>query len=124
MCKHGTTIDVEVTVPAGLSHTGERRTAVKPIDACLAPAIRRLNALGIVTVNSCCGHGKTGGSVVLEEPSPHGRDVDARLLRQRAVAFTDGALMLAYGPVDKAMGRPVAGGADDYVFRVPGLRIK
>lgn len=39
------------------------------IDACLAPEIASLWALGIKTRNSCCGHGKLGGSILVYDES-------------------------------------------------------
>jgi hypothetical protein len=56
-----------VTIPAHLSHTGAQRTEYKPIDACIAPIVEALNARGILTEASCCGHGKGAGSIVLQD---------------------------------------------------------
>ena len=67
MCKWGTSEPVEVTVPAHLSHTGETRQAVKDVDACIAPLVRALNAAGLTTVASCCGHGKGHGNIALAD---------------------------------------------------------
>jgi hypothetical protein len=36
-------------------------------DPCLEPLVRALNAGGIRTVASCCGHGSYPGSVVLQD---------------------------------------------------------
>jgi len=65
MCEWGTSVEVEVTVPADLSYTGEDRVAVKKIDACIAPIVKALNEAGIKTRSSCCGHGKTDGHISL-----------------------------------------------------------
>ncbi len=37
------------------------------IDKCLVPLIKALNYAGMVTVASCCGHGKRPGSVILAD---------------------------------------------------------
>jgi hypothetical protein len=67
MCEHGNTVDLEVTVPADLSHTGQDRWAVKPIDRCIAPIVQALNDGGVTTVSSCCGHGKRPGVIALAD---------------------------------------------------------
>lgn len=67
MCKWGNTITVRVNVPADLSYTGRQRWAFKPIDACLAPLVRALNALGLHTRSCCCGHGRIDGHVLLQD---------------------------------------------------------
>lgn len=67
MCEHGNTVDVNVMIPAELSHTGQARWAVKPIDQCLSDIVRALN-LGItepVTAGACCGHGQGPGEILL-----------------------------------------------------------
>lgn len=48
MCDWGNTVDLNVTVPAHLSYTGEVRQAVKSIDACLAPLVKALNDGGVI----------------------------------------------------------------------------
>jgi hypothetical protein len=62
-------VPVAVVIPADLSHTGEARVAVKPIDACIADIVRRLNAgaAGAVTRGSCCGHGKGTPEIELQD---------------------------------------------------------
>lgn len=72
MCEHNDTVLLRVPVPASLSHTGSFRWAVKPVDRCLAPAVVLLNALGIYTANSCCGHGKVGASIALHRENGGG----------------------------------------------------
>lgn len=67
MCDWGDTVDVEVTIPADLSHTGETRKAVTPIDRCIAPIVAALEKQGIVMRGSCCGHGKGFGSIALHD---------------------------------------------------------
>lgn len=67
MCKWGTTVEMEVTIPAHLSHTGEERKKVIGVDACIAPIVVALNAGGITTVASCCGHGHLPGNVILAD---------------------------------------------------------
>lgn len=67
MCKWGTTVEMEVTIPAHLSHTGEARKKVIGVDQCIAPLVAALNAGGIATICSCCGHGYLPGSVILAD---------------------------------------------------------
>ena len=37
------------------------------IDFCIADIVAALNAAGIITVASCCGHGKMPGNIALED---------------------------------------------------------
>ena len=37
------------------------------IDLCIADLVAALNAANIITVASCCGHGKLDGSICLED---------------------------------------------------------
>lgn len=67
MCKHGDEVLLEVLMPADLSYTGKSRWAVKGIDACLVPLIKALNNAGIYTANSCCGHNKEDGFILLHD---------------------------------------------------------
>jgi len=62
-------VPVPVVVPAEQSCTGETRVAIKPIDACLADVVRRLNAGATepVTTGCCCGHGEGRGSILLAD---------------------------------------------------------
>ncbi len=65
MCKWGTEEMCYVYIDAEHSHTHEARWAFKKIDSCIAPIVRALNAAGILTTSSCCGHGKGDGHVAL-----------------------------------------------------------
>lgn len=67
MCQHGDTVELPVPMPAHLSHTGERRWAVKAVDRCLADLVRALNTGGVYTANCCCGHGADDGAIVLHD---------------------------------------------------------
>lgn len=67
MCRHGDDVLVRVPIPANLSHTGASRWDMKGIDLCIAPIIAALNAHGILTASSCCGHGKGLGTIVLQD---------------------------------------------------------
>ena len=69
VCGHCGLADVlvDVVMPAGLSYTGADRPATKPIDACIAEQIRSLNAEGRLTANSCCGHGRGGGAIIMHD---------------------------------------------------------
>lgn len=37
------------------------------IDSCIAPIVAALNAGGIPTIGSCCGHGKSDGDILLAD---------------------------------------------------------
>lgn len=65
MCVWGTEVGVRVPIPASLSHTGRDRWDVKGVDACIADIVRALNAGGVRTAQSCCGHGREDGSIIL-----------------------------------------------------------
>lgn len=67
MCQWGTETQCLVPMPAELSHTGEFRWAIKGVDTCIAPIVDALNAAGIYTANSCCGHGKAPGRIALHD---------------------------------------------------------
>lgn len=67
MCKWGTSTPLTVTIPSHLSHTGKERQAQKGIDSCIADIVRALNAGGVKTISSCCGHSKSDGSIMLAE---------------------------------------------------------
>jgi hypothetical protein len=67
MCEHGTHEMVRVKIPADLSHTGEARWKDCGIDACIAPLVRALQEGGIDMRASCCGHGKTHGTIDLAD---------------------------------------------------------
>ena len=65
MCEWGTYQDVCVKVPACLSCTGQAKWKVKKIDSCIADIVRALQEGGIDMRASCCGHGKTSGTIQL-----------------------------------------------------------
>lgn len=65
VCDYGYQVPVEVPIPGHLSHTGLDRWDHKMIDWCIVPIVEALNAGGVFTVASCCGHGKGGGSIIL-----------------------------------------------------------
>lgn len=67
MCEHGDTVELEVVIPAHLSHTGRQRRATKPVDRCIAPIVSALNRGGLITVSSCCGHGRGPGRISLAD---------------------------------------------------------
>jgi hypothetical protein len=67
MCSWGDTRLLRVLIPASLSHTGAARLDMKPVDSCIADIVDALNAAGIYTANSCCGHGKEPGSILLHD---------------------------------------------------------
>lgn len=53
MCKHGTYDYVDVINP-----NQNKKTVV--VDSCISAEIHELNRLGVITLGSCCGHGKAG----------------------------------------------------------------
>ena len=55
MCEHGTTVLMPI------------RGRVVEIDQCISHLVAALNAGGLTTVASCCGHGNRPGSIVLED---------------------------------------------------------
>lgn len=65
MCKHGDDVPMVVWIPTHLSHTGEGRFKQVGIDRCIAPIIAGLNAAGVITTGSCCGHEKAPGEIML-----------------------------------------------------------
>lgn len=67
MCEWGTHTDCLVPISSELSYTGEFRWAIKGIDSCIADIVNALNANGIYTSNSCCGHGKSDGVIFLHD---------------------------------------------------------
>ena len=40
---------------------------IRGIDHCIHQIVAALNAGGVSTLSSCCGHGKTKGNIVLED---------------------------------------------------------
>ena len=40
---------------------------MRGIDFCIVPVVAALNAAGIITISSCCGHGKIPGIISLED---------------------------------------------------------
>jgi hypothetical protein len=67
MCRWGSSVSVLVRIPADLSATGKSRSALIEVDACIAPIVKALNEAGVETIGSCCGHGKTDGSILLAD---------------------------------------------------------
>lgn len=67
MCEWGTSTPLKLFIPANLSRTGEARWDVKEVDSCIAPIVEALNAAGVVTVASCCGHGRQPGNIALAD---------------------------------------------------------
>jgi hypothetical protein len=83
MCKQGTTVPMPIC------------GRVYDIDSCIAHLVAALNAGGVPTRASCCGHGKLPGSIVLDD----GRELFvipdfkmARRLEQRLALRRGGAL--------------------------------
>lgn len=67
MCKWNDKIEMEVLTTAQSSHTGKEYMKMVGIDRCLVPIIKALNAGGVPTISSCCGHGKMRGIISLKD---------------------------------------------------------
>jgi hypothetical protein len=67
MCEWGNEKKMWVRIPASYSHTGHVRWKRMGIDACIEPIIKALRRARIVTIYSCCGHGKGDGLILLED---------------------------------------------------------
>jgi hypothetical protein len=67
MCATGNDVLCRVNIPAELSYTGEARWDIKGIDKCIATLVDALNHAGILTSQSCCGHGKRDGRIDLQD---------------------------------------------------------
>lgn len=67
MCSWGKYKQVLVKMPSELSYTHKERLAIKNIDSCIADIVHALNASGIITRTSCCGHNKAPGIIDLED---------------------------------------------------------
>ena len=65
MCKTITTVKVKIAVD--LSHTGKSFWKAAAIDACVADLVQALQSANIDMRSSCCGHGKTHGSILLQD---------------------------------------------------------
>ena len=61
------TCDVEVTVPADLSASGQEQRRIKPIDKPIADIVEALADAGIVMRSSCSGHGKCPGEILFND---------------------------------------------------------
>lgn len=67
MCKQGTSTPLPVRIPAHLSRMGKSCWDIKDVDSCIATIVQSLNACGVITVASCCGHGKRPGNIALAD---------------------------------------------------------
>ena len=61
MCEWGNEIMVGIHIP------GSHRRRLVAVDRCIADIVQALNVAGVVTDASCCGHGKTNGSILLSD---------------------------------------------------------
>lgn len=66
MCKHGTTVDIWITLIPNKRY-GEPHKKLCKIDACISTIVSALENGGIVMENSCCGHGETDGTIFLKD---------------------------------------------------------
>jgi len=60
-------VGVRVKISADLSRTGKTRWATKKIDYCIAPIVKALQDAGIDMRGSCCGHGESKGTILLQD---------------------------------------------------------
>jgi len=67
MCAWGSAVPLRVPVPGYLSSSGWRQWKEKAVDGCIAPIVKALNAGGVYTIASCCGHGERLGEIMLED---------------------------------------------------------
>lgn len=67
MCNGHSDTPAWVLVPAHLSYTERDRWDTKMIDGCIAKFVETLNAVGLHTVASCCGHGYRPGNIALAD---------------------------------------------------------
>jgi hypothetical protein len=67
MCKWGDVVDVEVTIPSSLSHTGQAYQKIVEIDRCISGLVEVLNNIGMRTISCCCGHGKHRPCINLQD---------------------------------------------------------
>ena len=67
MCKWGNTKQVLVNIPAYASYTGYSRWEYKEVDSCLVDIVEALNASGVLTCSSCCGHSHGPGDITLQD---------------------------------------------------------
>ena len=65
MCAWGTYVELELEIPAHLSHSRVAYSRLVKVDACIAPIVKALNDGGLKTISSCCGHGKGDGRIDL-----------------------------------------------------------
>lgn len=54
MCKHDTLTKIRV------NHARRSGSHEVNVDSCIAEELQELNDKGVLTLNSCCGHSKTG----------------------------------------------------------------
>ena len=67
MCEWGTETILRLTTPAHISHNGVAYERDWGIDSCIASIVKALNEGGVQTIQSCCGHGKEPGIIMLAD---------------------------------------------------------
>ena len=63
MCSDHSNVLVEIPEASLGGFYGRRRG----IDGCIAPLVEALNAAGLTTIASCCGHGFRPGNIMLRD---------------------------------------------------------
>lgn len=82
---HGERPEVVLTPPPVIAATRADPSAGICVDACIADTVAALWASGVLTLGSCCGHGRESPSLVLadgEDPS-RAAEVLVRIDRRR-----------------------------------------
>ncbi len=109
MCVHGTSTTLLLPTPDYDDPDGLRfKLRQWPVDSCIASIVAALNAAGVTTTGSCCGHGEGAGNILL---------ADGRAL---IVTTRDAALETGLPPVRpvtwdelrESAGRPAHPGGD------------
>ncbi len=67
MCEWNDNVEVNVKIPADLSHTCKEYWKMMNIDKCIAPIVKALQEGGIDMRFSCCGHRMEEGEIILQD---------------------------------------------------------
>lgn len=62
MCKWNNTETVKLQIPQAVS-----KRNVCEVDSCIVEIVQALNDGGVLTIASCCGHGKGIGNIALRD---------------------------------------------------------
>lgn len=67
MCKQGSVKEVKLCKESAARKALGIKVGMAGVDTCIADIVQALNTAGIYTIASCCGHGETDGSIILED---------------------------------------------------------